>query len=512
MKPLRVHDYLVVGAGTAGSVLAARLSEATELRVALIEAGGRPKDPAIGDPLAWPSLQGRDFDWCYSTLPQAGTAGRVHPWPRGRALGGSSILNAMAHVRGHPSDFDGWHCPGWGFADLLPYFIRSENSDRGASDWHGVGGPLHLITPKEPHPVTQAYRAAAQESGLTPTEEHNGPRMAGPTLNTLTIKEGRRQSTADAYLTDEVLGRPNLTLLTGRPVAELLFEGTRCCGLRLADGSRLRAERGVILAAGAIASPLLLLRAGIGPAAELAALGLAVRSDLPGVGRNLQDHLLSGGNVYRARRPLPPSKYQGSESLLYIHRREDGGAPELVLACALAPVVTDCLPPPEGPAYTIMYGFTRPRSRGTLRLASSDPAAPPLIDPNYLAEDYDRAVYLEALERARDLGASPALADWRADEHLPGPACRGKAALLRFLGQAAHTHHHPVGTCRMGADPQAVVDHGLQVRGHPGLYVVDASVFPTVRTGPTNAAIVALAERASDLLRGRAPLPPRRSS
>lgn len=506
---MKTFDYLIVGAGTAGSVLAARLSEAADLRVGLLEAGGRPADPDIADPLAWPALQGRAFDWCYSTLPQAGTAGRVHAWPRGRVVGGSSVLNAMAHVRGHPSDFDGWNCPGWGFADLLPYFIRSEHSDRGASQWHGVGGPLHLITPDQPHPVTQAYRAAAEEIGLAPTDEHNGPRMAGPTLNTLTIKDGRRQSTADAYLSPEVLARLNLTLFIESAVAELLFEGTRCCGLLLAGGERLRAERGVILAAGAVASPLLLLRAGIGPAAELAALGIAVRSDLPGVGRNLQDHLLSGGNVYRAKRPLPPSKYQGSESLLYIHRQDDGAAPELVLACVVAPVVTDCLAPPEGPAYTLMYGFTRPRSRGTIRLASADPRTAPLIDPNYLAEDYDRAVYLEALDRARALGAAAALDDWRDGEHLPGTACRDEAERLRFLGQAAYTHHHPAGTCRMGADVGAVVDFGLQVQGHSGLYVIDASVFPAITTGPINAAIVALAERASDLLRGRSPLSPR---
>jgi len=508
-------DFIVAGAGTAGCVLAARLSEDPDLRVALIEAGGPASDPAIADPLQWPLLQGSAIDWGYQTVPQSGTAGRRHAWPRGRVIGGSSCLNAMAHVRGHPSDFDGWAaagCQGWSFADLLPYFIRSESSERGPSAYHGDGGPIRLVAPAEPHPITRCYLAAAEELGLAPTDEHNGARMTGPTLNTLTLVNGRRQSVADAYLTPTA-ARPNLTILHGSLLLQLEFaSGPACCGVTIAAGSErhlLRATRGVILAGGTIGSPALLMRSGIGPADHLRSLGIAVRLDLPGVGANLHDHLLAGGNVYRARRPVPPSKYQHSESLLYMERDGARGAPEIVVACVIAPVLTELFTAPDvGTAFTLMFGFTRPKSRGTIRLASPDPATPPVIDPNYLAEDYDRTVYLEALAAAQSIGATQALAPWRASELLPGPIVRSRAERLAFLGRAAYTHHHPVGTCRMGVDAAAVVGADLRVRGVDGVYVADASVFPTITTGPTNAAIVALAERASDLLRGRAPLPP----
>ncbi len=507
-------DFLIIGSGTAGAVLAARLAAEPSLRVALVEAGGQATNPLIADPRKWPLLQGSDVDWRYRTVPQRHTAGRVHDWPRGKVLGGSTAINAMAHVRGHPLDFDAWvaeGCVGWGHADLLPYFLRSENYQPGASACHGADGPLHLIRPAEPHPLTQAYMRAGIEIGIAPTDDHNGPRLAGPTTNTLTIKDGRRQTIADAYL--PAAGRPaNLTILAETEVLALLLEHGRCRGVRIRDrsGSReLLAESGVVLAAGAIGSPVLLLRSGVGPADELAGLGIRTVCDLPPVGRNLHDHLLSGGNLYAARQPVPPSKYQNSESLMYVDRGGSGGVPELVLACVLAPVTTEQFtPPPMGSAYTIMFGFTHPRSRGSLRLAAADPAIPPLIDPNYLAEEYDRNVYLAALDLAQDVGGTKALADWRDHEILPGPGCTARADRLTFLERAAFTHHHPVGTCRMGVDASAVVGPDLKVRGVDGLYVCDASVIPRITTGPVNAAIVAIAERASDLLLGRRPLAP----
>ena len=501
-------DYLIVGGGTAGCVLAARLTEGTNLSVALLEAGGTDHDDAIADPAKWPFLQGTKWDWQFETTPQEHTDRRVHGYPRGKGLGGSTLINAMAHVRGHPSDFDAWAadgCTGWSFADLLPYFIRSEASSFAPSPYHGADGPVRLITPSVPHPITRCFMAAGANQGFPPTEEHNGARMAGPTLNTLTIADGKRQTIAAAYLAG-ARQRAGLTILADREVDALEFDGdNRCVGAR-AGSERFEATRGVILSAGAIGSPALLLRAGIGPADELREAGVNVRLDLPGVGRNLHDHLLSGGNVYRARLPVPPSKYQHSESLMYLGDPDQ--APNLVLACVVLPVVTECFEaPPEG--YTIMFGFTHPKSRGSVRLTAAVPDGPLAIDPNYLAHADDRREYLAALDAARAVGADTAFDEWRAAELLPGKDVRTEADKLAFLARAAFTHHHPVGTCRMGAREDAVVGADLAVRGISGLHVVDASVIPRITTGPVNAAVIAIAERASDLIAGRTPLPPR---
>lgn len=498
------YDVLIVGGGSAGCVLANRLSADGQTAVALVEAGGRPTDPDIAVPQMWPFIQGRNFDWCYETVPQPGTANRRHAWPRGKVLGGSSCLHAMAHVRGHPDDFKPWAditgSSRWSYEGLLPGFIRSENFSEGRTAYHGTEGPLPVYLPDtDVNPVVSAYMQAGQSLGVPKLSDHNGPNLIGTTPNSLTIKNGRRVNVADAYLFP-VMGRSNLSVLPGTSALKLLMDKGRVTGVEvLRDGKiqTLLADE-YILSGGTIANPLLLMRSGIGPEEELLHIGVPLQLRREALGRNLQDHMLGAGNVYLSKKPVPPSKLQLSESLMYLSADDisnSDGKPDVVLGCVTGPSVSECFEAPApGEAYTLIFGVTHPTSRGFLKPTGAGLADKPILDPAYLQTEADRAHFRRALEYAREVGHSEVMSDWRLEEVLPGKNVRTAEEFDAFIAQAAITHHHPIGTCRMGADEEAIVDGNLKLNGLDNLHIVDASVLPTLTSGPVHAAILAVAE------------------
>jgi pyridoxine 4-oxidase len=496
-------DVLIVGAGSAGCVLAARLSENPALHVGLVEAGGPATDPDIFVPQKWPLLAGRSYDWSYRTTPQPGTADRVHEWPRGRLIGGTSCIHAMAHVRGCIEDFDVWaEATGsarWSYAGLLPAFRRLERFSGGASEQHGAAGPLDVLLPdSEISPLVRSYWAAAREVGIPWLGDHNTGRLCGIAPNSLTIRAGRRLSAAGAYL-DPASSRTNLTVMPAALAHRLVVSGDRVCGVeaQVAGESRVISAGMTILCAGVIGTPLLLMRSGIGPASCLEQAGIRCRMDHPEVGENLHDHLLTAGNVYRARSAVPASCLQLSESLMYLNPEVPSratGAPSVVLACVTVPLVSECFERPEQGAYTLLSGVTHPSSRGRLSLTGPGIHDPPRIDPAYLSTARDRALARRALELARWVGSQSALGEWRAEELYPGPQCRGEADLDAFVARAVITHHHPVGTCRMGRDEKSVVSADLALRGIDDCYIVDASVIPSITSGPVHASVLAIAE------------------
>ncbi|MGW7578042.1 GMC family oxidoreductase [Streptomyces sp. NPDC054765] len=498
------YDYVVVGAGTAGCVLAARLSEAPDTRVLLLEAGerGGPEAMAYPDPLASFSLWGSSVDWAYSTTAQSGTEDAVHAWPRGRVLGGSSAINGMVHHRGHPAGYDAWEAQGargWNHSALLPFFRRSESAVGRDPGVRGTDGPMRIEPVPAPGPLADAAFRAAVEAGHKPLEDGNGRESEGVSWRETNVVSGRRQSAADAYLFP-VLDRPNLTVLTGALVRRLLVEDARCRGVEYAVDGQVRtvvAERETVLAAGAIGSPHLLMLSGIGPADHLRSIGLSVAADLPGVGGNLHDHVTS--YVVHASQETPGPGGSSAEAQVLCRSSADV-APDLLLlfvGAAVRPRWTGADPG----GYSILFSLMDPASRGTLRLRDGDPATSPLLDPAYLSDDRDLDRLMAGLRLARELGRTDALAPFGSTELFPGAGVRDDEACRAYLRSTASTYFHPVGTCRMGTDPLAVVDPELRVRSTAGLRVADASVMPSLVSAPTNATVLAIAERAAELIR-----------
>ncbi len=527
-----LFDYVVVGAGTAGCVLASRLSEDPNTRVALVEAGPMDRNPLIHIPATvGAAISSPGINWRFMTVPQSNLAGRQIPIPRGHVVGGSGSINGMVYFRGHPTDFDDWAAagnPGWSYREVLPYFLRSENNDAyPGSAYHGQGGPMNVTFIKRPNPMTPAFLEAMNGLGFRRNEDFNGPTSEGYGTRQGTILKGRRVSTATAYLRP-ASRRNNLKLLTNTRASEILIESRRAVGVRAFDANgpvQLAARREVVVAGGAILSPQLLMLSGIGDQGELRAAGIEVRHHLPGVGANYHDHLAvavlmemtnteSYGISWRAAPrgmlnlleyalfrtgPLASNVFEATG---FIRTLPELTRPDVQIVFQAARRNTNAFPFPLGHGFAISVVGLYPKSRGRVRLASNDPRAAPLVDPELLSHPDDAAMMLRGLKIGRQITRAASFARYRAVEVQPGPKVQDDAALVEYIRRAAATVHHPCGSCRMGSDEKSVVDENLRVRGIEGLRVADASVFPSVVGGNTNAAVVMIAEKAADLIRG----------
>ena len=527
-------DYVIVGAGSAGCVLAARLTEDPRFTVCLLEAGPPDTSVLIHCPagLALMAKSGA-FGWGFHTVPQAGLGGRRGYQPRGKVVGGSSSINAMVYVRGQPEDYDGWAAEGnegWGWSDVLPYFKRAERNERGGDELHGMAGPLNVMDLRSPHRFGPIFVEAAQQAGYRANADFNGTSQEGVGLYQVTHKNGERFSAAKAYLTPS-LGRPNLYVLTGAQTTRVVVEGGRASGVEVRLGGvtkAIHARREVLLSAGALQSPQLLMLSGIGPAKRLLELGIAVERDLPGVGGNLQDHVdvvavldaphlkdLFGLSLRGALRLIGAVADWRRErkGLLTTNFAEAGGfirsddgveRPDLQFHFVVGKLVDHGRKTTFGHGYSCHVCLLRPKSRGRVDLASADPFAAPLIDPNFLAEREDVDRLVRGFKAMRRILSQPALAAHGARELAKSASAQSDEEIERFVRAHADTIYHPVGTCRMGSGPLDVVDAELRVHGIDGLRVVDASVMPSIVSGNTNAPTIMIAEKAADMIRAAA--------
>jgi choline dehydrogenase len=496
------YDIVIVGAGSAGCAAAYRFSEDPEKSVLLLEAGGRGTS-AVDVPAAWPTLLGTDMDWQYRTVAQPRTANRVHLWSQGKLLGGGSSINGMVFMRGAPWDYDEWAMRGnigWDFASVLPAFRAMEHFPHGDPELRGVGGPVRISVVTDLNPITQAFLTACSERGFQPAPDFNGADAEGYAPHQLNAWDGIRQSARETLL-DPASDRPNLTVTTGAMVTRLDLDSTgRVRAVEYVNGGR--AGRAgvlgeVILAAGAIGSPKILMLSGVGPADEVSRHGIRVRIDLPGVGRNLHDHP-AVPVTWESAKVAPEGRNQLIEAGLFC--RSDSTLPrfDLQFACLHFPLVPEGFTgAPHG--FSICGGVLNPLSRGRLTLRSADPAELPVVDPHYLEADADMRRLVRAVRIAREIAAERAFDSWRAREIAPGPDHTSDADLRDYVAATATTYYHPTGTCKMGYEPDAVVDARLLVHGTQNLRVADASIMPSIVSGNTNAAAMMIGWRVADL-------------
>jgi choline dehydrogenase len=495
------YDYIVVGAGTAGCVLAARLSQDPAARVLILEAGSAERTRAMAVPNAWAENLDSPANWGNITTAQA-EAGPV-VYPRGRALGGSGAINAMAHVRGHRAVYDGWAATGaagWGFADLLPFFRRSESAQGRDVGLRGTAGPIRVAPAADRHPVAQAFVASLLAAGYPCTDDLSGEQQEGVGWPDLAIADGERVSSADGYLRP-ALDRPNLTVLTGCLVTRLEVRRGRCTGVSyVRDGhpATARTSGEVLLSAGAIGTPQLLMLSGIGPAQHLRALGIDPLADLPQVGENLQDHPIAITS-YSAASPLPASNYNHGEACAAVRSSLAGDFPDLHLLPILLPLAPAGYEMVPAGGYALVASAVAPSSRGSIRLATADAEHAPLIDPGFLRDPKDLERLEAGLLMIREAAAGPAFSQVRGAEIWPGPDVRASADIRSYIRRTVSSYYHPAGTCRIGSDGAAVVDCELRVQGLTGLRVADASVLPTIPNAHPNATVLAVAERAAEL-------------